>query len=73
MWYLNEEKKINLDEKYIKLLEHQEMEAGENNVIDMREDYTYGANISVKDETKLNDLKKTCKDLIDLTKEIIYH
>jgi len=48
------------------------MEAGENNVIDMREDYTYGANISVKDETKLNDLKNTCKDLIDLTKEIIY-
>ena len=73
MRYLNEEKKINLDEKYIKLLEYQEMEAGENNVIDMREDYTYGANFSVKDETKLNDLKNTCKDLIDLTKEIIYH
>jgi hypothetical protein len=44
----------------------------ENSVIDLREDYTYGVQISVKDEAKLNDLKKICKELIDITKQIIY-
>lgn len=73
MRYLNEEKKINIDDRFIKLLEYEEIEdIKENSVIDMREDYTYGVQISVKDEAKLNDLKKTCKDLIDITKQIIY-
>ncbi|MBS3122111.1 hypothetical protein J4434_04465 [Candidatus Woesearchaeota archaeon] len=73
MRYLNEEKKINIDDKFINLLEYEEIEnTKENSVIDMREDYTYGVQISVKDEAKLNDLKKTCKEFIDITKQIIY-
>ena len=47
-------------------------EVKENSVIDLREDYTYGVQISVKDEAKINDLKKTCKELVDITKEIIF-
>ena len=38
----------------------------------MREDYIYGVQISVKDEAKINELKKTCKELVDITKEIIF-
>src|SRR3989338_3395193 len=53
MRYLNEEKKINIDDKFIILLEYEEIEnTKENSVIDMREDYTYGVQISVKDEAK---------------------
>lgn len=70
MKYLKEEKRINLDDKFIELLEYEEIE--EDSIIDLRENYTYGVQISVKDEAKINNLKKTCKEIIDITKEIIY-
>lgn len=69
--YLREENKIKLDEKFIDLLEYEE-DIAEKSVIDMREDYTYGVKISVKDEVKLNEVKKMCQDLVDVTKQIIY-
>jgi uncharacterized protein (UPF0332 family) len=70
---LNEEKKIKLDEKYIQLLEYEETEKiNEGSIMDLREDYTYGVQVSVKDESKLNELKKTCKELMDITKQIVY-
>jgi len=74
MRFLKEENKIDLDEKFIELLEYEETEdvTEEDSVIDLREDYTYGVQISVKDEAKLDELKKTCKDLVDITKEIIH-
>ena len=73
MRFLKETNKIQLDEKFIELLEYEETEEiKENRVIDLREDYTYGVQISVKDETKINNLKKICQELIEITKEIIY-
>lgn len=70
---LKEEGKINLDDRFIELLEHEEMdEAGDESVIDMREDYTYGVQISVRDDARLDELKKTCRELIDITKELMY-
>lgn len=73
MRFLKETNKIKLDEKFIELLEYEEMnEVKEKSIIDMREDYTYGVQISVKDEAKLNDLKKICKELVDITKQITY-
>ena len=73
MRFLKETGKINLDEKFIELLEYEEMEERtEHSVIEMREDYTYGVQISVKDEAKISELKKICKELIDITKEIVY-
>ena len=73
MRFLKETNKIQLDEKFIELLEYEEMEGiKEYSVIDLREDYTYGVQISVKDEAKINELKKICKELVDITKEIIY-
>ncbi len=70
---LKEDKKINLDDKYIELLQYEELEvAGAGSIINLREDYTYGVQISVKDEAKINQLKKVCKELLDITKQIIY-
>ncbi len=73
MRFLKESNKIQLDEKYIELLEYEKMEdAKEDSIIDLREDCTYGIQLSVKDEAKLDDLKKNCKELIDIAKEIVY-
>ncbi len=71
--YLKETKKIELEDKYIKLLEYDEIKShSENSIIDSREDYTYGIKTQVKDETKLNELKKNCKELVDITKQIVH-
>ncbi|MBI2112707.1 hypothetical protein HYT52_04190 [Candidatus Woesearchaeota archaeon] len=73
MRFLKETGKISFDEKFIEALEYEELEESkENSVIELREDYTYGVQITVKDEAKINELKKICKELIDITKEIIY-
>jgi len=73
MRFLKETGKINLDEKFIEALEYEEIEESkENSVIELREDYTYGVQTTVKDEAKINELKKICKELVDITKEIIY-
>ncbi|MBS3127110.1 HEPN domain-containing protein [Candidatus Woesearchaeota archaeon] len=73
MRFLKENNKIQFDEKFIELLEYEEMEdIKEYSFIDLREDYTYGVQTSVKDEAKINELKKTCKELVDITKEIIF-
>ena len=70
---LKENNKLKIDKKFIELLEYEEMEnSRDDSIIDLREDYTYGVQISFKDEAKLNDLKKVCKELIDITKQIIY-
>ncbi len=72
--FLTEINKIDLDEKFIKLLEYEGIEKmKEDSIINLREDYTYGIKISVEDETKLNELKKTCKELIDFTKQIVFN
>lgn len=71
--WLKEEGKINIDEKFIDIL--REVAVGgvqESKVIEMREDYTYGIEISVEDETKIKDLIKICKEAIDSTKMIVF-
>ncbi|MBU1204997.1 MAG: HEPN domain-containing protein [Nanoarchaeota archaeon] len=73
MEHLKEEGKIDIDTKFIDMLKYEEMEEiQENKVIDMREDYTYGVEISVEDKTKINDLIKSCKEIIDITKNIVF-
>ncbi len=73
MRFLKETGKINLDKKFIEALEYEGMEESkEHSIIELREDYTYGIQITVKDEAKINQLKEICKELIDITKEIIF-
>ena len=71
--YLKEINQIDIEQKFIELLEYEEIDSiKDNSIIDLREDYTYGVKTSVNDEEKINDLKKNCKDLVDITKQIIY-
>lgn len=74
MEHLKEEGKIDIDKKFIDMLKQEDIDTEEieNNVIEMREDYTYGVMISVEDETKINDLMKNCKEIIDVTKTIVF-
>ena len=74
MELLKEEGKINIDTKFIEMLKEADIEEiQENKVIEMREDYTYGIEISVEDETKINDLIKISKEMIDKTKDIVFN
>ena len=71
--YLTEENKIVLDKKFIEMMKYKEdqEDKGYPSMIDMREDYTYSAKISVEKE-KIDSLTLICKELIEKTKEIIY-
>ena len=69
MKHLVAEGKIKLDLEHIKLLESKEM--GESSVIDLREDYTYGFQTSVKNTKQLDTLKGVCYEVIRQTKEIV--
>lgn len=74
MEYLNEENKINIDTKFIDMLKYEDMEeVKESKIIEEREEYTYGIKISVEDETKINELTKNCKELFDVTKNIVFN
>ncbi|PIN89937.1 hypothetical protein COU60_02490 [Candidatus Pacearchaeota archaeon CG10_big_fil_rev_8_21_14_0_10_34_76] len=44
----------------------------ENSVIELREDYTYGVDLKVRDEQQLDKIEKLCLEFIDITQEIIY-
>ncbi len=71
MEYLKENKKINLDSKFIEMFKYQESDEEKNNsIIEMREEYTYNTKLSFN-RIKIEDLIKLCKELIDLTKEIV--
>lgn len=72
MRYLKEKKEIEIDEKFIEVLEYEEFEKTEESFIDLREDYTYGVEISVEDMAKIKELEELCKECIDATKQIIY-
>lgn len=73
MEYLKEENKINIDTKFIEMLKyHDTDETQKDKIIEEREFYTYGTKIKVEDETKIDNLIKNCKEIIDITKEIIY-
>lgn len=73
MELLKEEGKINIGQKFVEMLKAAAIEeTQESKVIELREDYTYGIEISVEDETKINDLVKNSKELIDKTKDIVF-
>ncbi len=70
--YLKEEGKTNIDQEFIDIFKYQEDEMKkEESVIEMREDYTYSVKISMNEE-KINDLTQKCRDLIDITRKIVF-
>ncbi len=71
--WLKEEGKINIDSNFIDMLKHADIDGiQESKIIDMREEYTYGIEIFVEDNSKIENLTKTCKEIIDITKDIIF-
>jgi len=71
--YLKEQNKINIDERFIEMLEnYDEKERFESNIIEKREFYTYGTTTSVNDKTEIGRNIDLCKDCLDQTKEIIF-
>ena len=71
--YLKEQNRIDLDPKFIDMMKYKDgqNEQGDLSLIDMREDYTYSSKISVEKE-KTDELIRTCQELMEKTKEIIY-
>ncbi len=67
---LKEEGKIDLDEKFIRYFKYEDDEV-KDSIIEMREDYTYGTDIT-PDKSKIDFFIKECRELIDRTREIIY-
>ena len=61
------------DDKYIEMLKYADVEEKqESSVIEMREEFTYGIELSAEDNTKIKEMIEECKKLIDITKEIVY-
>ncbi|MBI2545931.1 hypothetical protein HYV81_02015 [Candidatus Woesearchaeota archaeon] len=69
---LIEQKKIELDKKFVDWLKPEEIGEKSGFVISIREEYTYGVEISVKDPDKIDELMQSSKELIDKTKDIIF-
>jgi len=63
---LIERRKLDIGKKYVNFFKYEN-----GSIIELREDYTYGTEIN-KDKSKNDFFIKEAKDLIDLTKEIIY-
>lgn len=70
MEHLKEESRISIDDKFIKYFKYEDDKIKES-VIEMREDYTYGTDIKI-DKSKIDFFVKECKELIDITKEIVH-
>lgn len=72
--YLKEEGKIDIDSKFIDMLKYAKVEdKQESNVIEMREEFTYGIEIPKKNEIEIKELIGECKELIDIVSEIVHH
>ncbi|MEK6895869.1 MAG: hypothetical protein AABX12_00210 [Nanoarchaeota archaeon] len=71
--YLREENKIELDKKFIEMMKYKEDQDEKTSlsIIDMREDYTYSAKISVEKD-KIDSLILISQELIEMTNRRIY-
>ncbi len=67
--YLREEGVITLDEKFTNMLKPKKDQ--DVSVIDLREEYTYGFKIEVK-QSELDILTKACRELLFETKKIVF-
>lgn len=67
---LKEEGKIKIDDNFIKFYKYENDEI-KDSIIEMREDYTYGTDITA-DKSKIDFFIKECRELIDITRDLIY-
>ncbi len=70
---LQEQGKISINQEIIDFMKYEEEgDSHEDSIIELREDYTYGVDLEVKDKEQLDKIEKLCVEFIDSTKDIIY-
>lgn len=70
---LQEQDKIPINKDIIDFMKYDEEEnKHEESIIELREDYTYGVDLTVKDDEQLDRIERLCVEFIDSTKNIIY-
>jgi len=70
---LQEQGKISINKDIIDFMKYEEEENNhENSIIELREDYTYGVDLQVRDNKHLDKIEKLCIEFIDSAKGIIY-
>jgi len=73
MELLQEQGKTSINKETIDFMKYEEEEnSHEDSLIELREDYTYGVNLEVKDEEQLDKIEKMCLEFIDVVKGIVY-
>ncbi len=58
--------------KFIDTLKITKIKETDHSVIKMREDFQYGVELDFKRKDEFDELVKMCKELIDVTREIIH-
>lgn len=70
---LQEDGKISISSDIIEFMKYEEEgNKHEESIIELREDYTYGTDLTVKNEKHLDKIEKLCVEFIDSTKDIIH-
>ncbi len=70
---LQEQGKISINQNIIDFMKYEEEENHhEHSIIELREDYTYGVDLEVKEKEQLDRIEKLCIEFIDSTKNIVY-
>ena len=70
---LQEQGKISINQDIINFMKYNEEENHqEESIIELREDYTYGVELEVKDKEQPDRIEKLCVEFIDFTKNIVY-
>lgn len=69
---LKEEGEIDIDSRFIDTLKITKVKETNHSVIRMREDFQYGVEIEFKRKEEFDRFTKMCKELINMTREIIH-
>lgn len=70
---LQEQGKISINEDIIDFMKYEEDEKNhKDSLIELREDYTYGIDLEVKDKEQLDKIEKLCVEFMDVAKDIVY-
>ena len=51
----------------------EEENSHEESIIELREEYTYGTDLEIKNEEQIDTIETLCIEMIDKTSEIVYN
>ncbi|MDO8459935.1 MAG: HEPN domain-containing protein [Nanoarchaeota archaeon] len=70
---LQEDGKISLRKEIVDFMKYEEEQnSHEDSILELREEYSYGIDLEVKNEEQLDKIESLCIELIDKTRETIY-